>query len=284
MPIWPIYWPGAGSFACGQKSPWFGMHELLLTFGDAGSPLSLRLVFLSVASIFAAALLRGFTGFGFSLAAVPLLGLFMSPIQAVPIAIGLQFLGSLLDFRSSAKHCDWPSLRWLMVGAAVGSPVGTLILSQVSASVSRLVISSITLLAVLALSSGFALAAVPARTATSITGFFAGVFNGIAGMPGPPAVAYYMSVPLPRQTTRASLLVFFLMTSVVAMVASTAVGLVTVQSTGLSLLGMPVMWAGTQVGQLAFTRGSNSFHRRVSIASLGIIALVGAVKGICDLI
>lgn len=259
------------------------MHDLMIAWRDIGAALTPRLVAMSVAAIFAAAVLRGFTGFGFSLAAVPLLGLFMPPTEAVPVAIGLQLLGSLLDFRSSAQACNWPSLRWLMIGAILGSPVGTMILSAIPAPVSRLVISSITLLAVLALGKGFALAAMPRRAATSIAGFVASVFNGVAAMPGPPAVAYYMSVPLPRETARASLLVFFLMTSITATVTSAAIGLITLQTIGLSLLGLPVMWVGTRIGHLAFTRGTDATHRHVSILSLGVIALVSAIKGIGEL-
>lgn len=259
------------------------MRELLITINDLSATLTPRLILLSVACIFAAAVLRGFTGFGFSLAAVPLLGLFMSPIQAVPIAIGLQLLGSLLDFPSASKECDWPSLRWLTIGAVVGSPVGTFILNEIPAPVSRLVISSITLLAVLVLGRGFALPAMPPRPVTSVTGFMAGLFNGLAAMPGPPAVAYYMSVPLPRTTTRASLLVFFLMTSITATIAALAIGLITVQTISLSLLGLPMMWIGTRLGEMAFKCGTDAMHRQVSIASLGVIALVSMIKGLGEL-
>jgi uncharacterized protein len=251
---------------------------------ELGAALTPRLVMLSVAAIFAAAVLRGFTGFGFSLAAVPLLGLFMPPTQAVPVAIGLQLLGSLIDFRSAAPTCDWLSLRWLMLGAVLGSPVGMMILSGISAPVSRLVISSITLLAVLALGKGFALHAMPSRAVTSVAGFVAGIFNGVAAMPGPPAVAYYMSVPLRRETIRASLLVFFLMTSMTATITSLAIGLITLQTILLSMLGLPVMVIGTRLGHLAFTRGSDATHRRVSIASLGVIALVSAIKGVSEMV
>jgi uncharacterized membrane protein YfcA len=259
------------------------MHDVLIALGAAGALLNPRLIALSVAAIFASAILRGFTGFGFSLAAVPLLGLFMAPTQAVPVAIGLQLLGSLMDFRNASQACHWPSLRWLMIGAVVGSPVGTLALSHASAPVSRLMISAITLLAVLILGKGFALKAMPDGLATSITGFFAGVFNGLAAMPGPPAVAYYLSAPLPRVTTRASLLVFFLMTSITAMAALLAVGLVTLQAVCLSLLGLPVMWLGTRIGHLAFVRSADATHRHVSIASLGVISVVSAIKGLGEL-
>lgn len=260
------------------------MNDLLIAISDLGTSLTPRLILLSILCIFAAAVLRGFTGFGFSLAAVPLLGLFMSPTQAVPIAIGLQLLGSLLDFRRASKACDWRSLRWLMIGALVGSPLGTVILSEIPASVSRLAISSITLLAVLVLGRGFALPAMPPRPITSLTGFVSGLFNGLAAMPGPPAVAYYMSVPLPRTAIRASLLVFFLMTSITATISSLLIGLMTVQTIGLSLLGLPAMWIGTRLGEAVFERGTDAMHRHVSIVSLGVIALVSAIKGIGELV
>lgn len=258
------------------------MPELLSSFGALDSLLTPRLICLSIAAVFAASILRGFTGFGFSLAAVPLLGLFMSPTQAVPIAIGLQLLGSLIDFRHATKSCHWPSLRWMMIGAVAGSPLGALVLSHIPAPAARLVICSITLLAVLALGRGFALAAMPAWLPT-VTGFFAGIFNGLAAMPGPPAVAYYMSAPLPRDTVRSSLMVFFLLTSIAAMASGIALGLITLQTLCLSLLGLPVMWIGTRIGHMAFTRGSDRLHRRISIGSLGMIALVSAIMGLSEL-
>jgi uncharacterized membrane protein YfcA len=257
------------------------MYDLLM--GGLGAALTPKLVLMSIGSVFVAAVLRGYTGFGFALAAVPLLSLFMAPTDAVPVAIGLQLAGSLLDFRKASQACDWSSLRWLMLGALIGSPLGTLILNDISAPVARLAISAITLLAVFALQRGLALPGIPPRPVTSLTGFLSGLFNGLAAMPGPPVVTYYMSLPMPRRAARASLMVFFLMTSITATVSFVSVGLMNGHTIVLSLLGLPVMWLGTRIGELAFRRGNDTTHRQVSIASLGAIAVVSAVKGIGEL-
>lgn len=259
------------------------MNDLLRMVGDVGHSLTPQLLLLSIVAIFSAAVLQGFTGFGFSLAAVPLLSLVMSPTKAVPIAIVLLFLSTAIEFRHLSKVCHWPSLRWLMLGAAIGSPIGTFALAIIPAPAARLVISAIICLAVVMLGTGFKLTRIPARIGTAAAGFLAGVFNGIAAMPGPPAVAFYMSVPLTRAAVRASLLVFFLMTSIAAIVTSTVVGLVTSETLGLSLLGLPVMWIGTRVGRYFFTRGSETLHRHVSIVSLGAVALASAIKGVSEL-
>ncbi|WP_315831300.1 sulfite exporter TauE/SafE family protein [Bradyrhizobium prioriisuperbiae] len=261
------------------------MHDLIAALRDllATQSLTPQAVGSTLAAVFAAALLRGFTGFGFSLAAVPLLGLFMAPSQAVPVAVGLQLLAGLIDLRAASRACHWPSLRWLIVGAVIGSPVGALVLSVVPAPMARIVIATITAGAVLMLGRGFALAAVPPRLATTIVGLIAGLFNGLAAMPGPPAVVFYMSGPFGRVAARASLLVFFLATSIPAMASVAAVGLLDRRVLWLSVIGLPVMLIGTRIGAYAFHRGSDALHRQVSVASLGIIALGSAIKGFSDL-
>ncbi|SDT54223.1 sulfite exporter TauE/SafE family protein [Bradyrhizobium canariense] len=261
------------------------MQYLATTLNQFAASASLTpgVVLATAFSIMAAALLRGFTGFGFALAAVPLLGLFMAPSQSVPIALGLQFLGGMIDFRQASKDCHWPSLRWLIVGAVAGSPVGALVLSVVPASIARIVIATITTGAVLMLNGGFRLANIPSRPITTLVGLAAGLFNGLAAMPSPPVVVYYASGPFGRVAARASLLVFFLATSIAALVSVALVGLLDLRSLMLALLGLPIMLTGTWIGEMAFRRGSDTLHRQVSIASLGLVALGSAIKGISEL-
>jgi len=237
----------------------------------------------TMAAVLIAALLRGFTGFGFALAAVPLMGLLMAPAKAVPVAVLLQLLGGINDLRRNHRDCHWASLRWLIVGAVVGSPIGAVVLSVAPAPVARIVIATITAAAVYLLGRGFALDEVPSRLATAGVGLVAGVFNGLAAMPGPPAVVYYMSGPFRAVAARASMLVFFLVTSIAAFVSIMAVGLADGGIVWLSLLGLPVMFLGTWIGEQGFRRGSERLHRRVSIASLGGVALLSAAKGIAEL-
>ena len=49
-------------------------------------------LFVAVFGVFAAAVLRGFTGFGFGLAAVPLLSLALPPAKVVPFVVVLQVI------------------------------------------------------------------------------------------------------------------------------------------------------------------------------------------------
>src|SRR5580700_3067784 len=82
---------------------------------------------------FIAALLRGFTGFGFAIAAVPLLSLALPPARVVPLAVVLQVLASMVDLRAASRITDWRSLVWLSPGMVVGTPLGLWLLTRMSA-------------------------------------------------------------------------------------------------------------------------------------------------------
>ncbi len=92
-----------------------------------------------------------------------------------------------------------------------------------------------------------------------------------------------MSGPFRAAAARASLLIFFLVTSIAAFTSIVMVGLATANVVWLSLLALPVMLFGTWIGEFGFRRSSGRLHRRVSIASLGGVALLSALKGFAEL-
>ena len=62
---------------------------------------------IAVLGVFAASLLRGFTGFGFGIAAVPLLSLALPPAKAVPFVVVLQVVVGVAGLRQAWRQCDW---------------------------------------------------------------------------------------------------------------------------------------------------------------------------------
>lgn len=235
-----------------------------------------------VAIVALSALFRGFTGFGFAIIAVPLLSLALPPLPAVCLAAGLQFLGGLMDFRGAARACHWPSVRWLAVGAAVASPFGTLLLSWLPADAARLVLAGACGVAVLALLVTPGFRNLPGRGTTIAAGLLSGVFNGMAAMPGPPALAYYLALPLRPAQVRASLMVFFLLSATLSSASLIAIGAVGWREVAMVLGGLPLMLGGSRLGAALFRRAGGA-HRNVSLATLALVALLTAVKGLVGL-
>ena len=149
----------------------------------SGLPLP-ELLGVGLTMVFAAALIRGFTGFGFSIAAVPLLSLILPPAKAVPIVLVLQLLVSLNGFRGAVRICDWRSIRALAIGAVIGTPLGVWCLAHLPQAPVRLCIAGIVLGAVGVLSRGMRMAVAPTGVRMLPFGAVSGLFNGLAGMPG----------------------------------------------------------------------------------------------------
>ncbi|MFH5926943.1 sulfite exporter TauE/SafE family protein [Roseomonas xinghualingensis] len=255
------------------------MPESLIV--PSGAP-SLAMLGPVVAIVAFSAIFRGFTGFGFAIIAVPLLSLALPPVLAVTLSAGLQLLGGLTDVRSVAPQCHWPSVRWLAVGALVASPLGTLLLAWLPPDVARLALAGACGVAVLALAAGTGFRSLPGRAATVASGAMAGLFNGLAAMPGPPVLAYYLASPLSTVQVRASLLVFFLFSAILSFGSLAVIGAVGTRELLMVLAGMPLMLAGSRIGAALFRRAGGA-HRGVSLATLAVVAVVTAARGLSGL-
>lgn len=245
----------------------------------AGLALSPGVVAILIAVVLGAAVLRGFTGFGFAIAAVPLLSQVVPPLVAVTMSLCMQTLGGLIDLRRSWRDCHRPSLRWLLTGALAGSPAGMALLGVAPASIARIAIGGITLIAAVSLARGAALAAMPGKAVTLGAGLLAGIFSGLAAMPGPPAVAYYLASPVSRVQARASMLVFFFLTSTLALASALWLGLADKRALVLAVIGMPVMVLGVHAGNRASRHGGERTHRLIAIALLVVIAVSSIARG-----
>ena len=114
-------------------------------------------VIVTIVGVLAASVLRGFTGFGFGLAAVPLLSLALPPAQVVPLVVTLQVVIGVAGLRAASKECDWRAVGLLAPGLIIGIPIGLLILTSLPANTVRLVIGLIIALSVWLIQRGIRL-------------------------------------------------------------------------------------------------------------------------------
>ena len=93
--------------------------------------LPLHLIVVNLLIVFAAGMVRGFSGFGFSALCVAGLSLFVPPAQVVPPIFVLEVLASVTLLRGALKDADWPWLSWLALGNALFIPLGVALLAFV---------------------------------------------------------------------------------------------------------------------------------------------------------
>jgi len=228
----------------------------------------------AVLGAFLAALLRGFTGFGFVMAAVPLLSLALPPTEVVPLAILLQIEVGLIDLRAAVRVCDWRSLAWLVPGMALGTPLGLLVLTILSANHARLAIGLLIAGSVALLKRGLRLPERPSRWLTLGVGMVSGTMSGMAGISGPPVVAYLLALPHSTAVVRASAIVFFVATASVAAILMTDRGLIDRQELIWSALAFPALFIGTRLGAWGFRRTTPRQHRATALSVLATLALL----------
>jgi uncharacterized membrane protein YfcA len=237
-----------------------------------------------LAVVLAGGFMRGFTGFGFAIAAVPLLALVIAPARAVPFVILLQLFAGFWDWREARRHAHWRSLLWLMAGAIVGAPLGTLSLAVLSPDWARLVIAGAVLLAVVLLSRGFRFARMPGRPALTGTGLAAGVLTGIAAMPGPPVIVLYLASTLAIEVGRASLLIFFAVSNTVGAMSAGAAGLIPSATLVLAAIALPPLLVTQWLGRRVFLRASAGRYRQVALLFLAMLAALTAARALYALL
>jgi uncharacterized protein len=237
---------------------------------------------LAVLAVFLAAIVRGFSGFGFSLLAVSALTLFYVPAEVVPAVFLLEVAASLHLLPSIWKDIHWKSLLPLMIGCLIATPVGAYFLANVPAGPMQIALSIFVLVSVAVLWSGFVLSRVPGFAASTVVGAASGLFNGAFGIGGPPVVVFYFASPAGVPAGRASVIAFFLVTDIVGLLNLSVYGLVTRDSLIKAALFLPVLFAGVWIGARGFKSVDEKLFRRIVLVVMAVLAAIGAVKSLAS--
>jgi len=225
-----------------------------------------------------AGIVRGFSGFGFSMVAVTALSLLRPPAEIIPMVMLLEISASANLMISGWRDADWGSLGWLLVGMVVATPLGVLVLASVAPTPMRIVVSLLVLAAAIGLLSGWRMQRLPGALATLATGALSGFLNGAASIAGPPVIVFYLSSPAAVHVSRASLIAFFLGCDLVALVAGGACGLVNTQTWYRAACFLLPVAAGVWLGNHGFRRTRPDAFRRVVLVILMVLALAGLLR------
>lgn len=231
------------------------------------------------AVVAAAAVLRGFTGFGFGLFAMPFASLFMDPVRAVPVVLSLQLASGAVTLRSDLATVDRHSSAAI---AAAGLPfvaLGAVLLHLAPQDMVRLLVGLVTVAAAV----GLALAP-PVRTprpglaVTLATGASSGFLQGLVAMGGPPLTAFYLRGWFTPAAARASMTLVFSLFCAAPLLLGALAGQITGRDVALAALLLPALVLGTLAGGWLFRRLPGG-HRRVALIALGLVGAMAASRG-----
>ncbi|MDA9919318.1 sulfite exporter TauE/SafE family protein [Porticoccaceae bacterium] len=225
-----------------------------------------------------ASILRAFTGFGFALAAVPSLSLFLLPREAVVLSAALVLSISLINRRAISEHVAMRPLVPLMAWTVTGTVVGVLLLTWISSRWFRLTAGLAVLIACVAL------IARPSQTPINrgfkgLFGLTAGIMNGFLAMPGPPILIYAMLTEPDLKRTRALMHLMLMGSAILVLLSYFAVGYLSYEIIQYYLLALPIMILGDKLGNHLFQLYGAEMYRKVALLLLftvGIAAIVSS--------
>lgn len=227
------------------------------------SAFSLTALGLTVLVAGVAGLARGFSGFGGALIFMPAASALVGPALAAPallLADGILSLGFLPRAWMLARRQD---VALMASGAILGIPLGTLILNHADPLALRWAIAGLAAAMLLLLASGWRYHGTPRKPATVVVGSISGLFGGLAQLAGPPVVAYWLSGKEAHGTMRASIILFFGITTLFTVMSYALAGIITVQSLWLAALVAPAYGLGLYTGARAFRLASPETFRRL---------------------
>lgn len=232
----------------------------------------------AAAMTFGAAYIRGLTGFGMAIILVPLLGLIVSPGEAVVLGIFLQVLIGPVGLKIIYADAHRRSALTISAFAVVATPLGIWLLKQTSPDVARLLIAAIAIGAFLLVLLPQRPGARPGLKETAATGIASGILTGFAAMPGPPVVPYYLRQPIPPAEARASMMLVFFATAIAGTLSSFALGLASWRLAWLSILLFPAVLLGNWAGGKSFGKVPARLWRTFVAVVLGLAGLSAVIR------
>ena len=243
----------------------------------------MMVVALSCIVVFLAAIVRGFSGFGFSLLTITALSLFYRPAEIIPSIFMLELAASANLLPGIWKDIHWKSLGPLIVGCLIATPFGVWALAHFAPAPMQIALSIFVLIATALMWRGFALKTMPGPLASTMAGAASGLSNGAFGIGGPPVILFYFASPAGNLAGRASLVAFFLATDVIGLANQSVHGLITWDGFLRALMFLPALLLGVWVGARSFKGTDPETFRKYVLAILALLSLVIMVKAVLNL-
>lgn len=224
-------------------------------------------------AVLVATVVQQVSGFGFALLAVPLMSLVVGPRDAVAVAMAAGFFSSGIMAVGLRDRIHRPVLGRLLLGAAVGLPIGVVGLRELDEDVLRLALAVVVLSMVAVLARGFVLRSSNPRLEAG-AGVVSGLLNGSLGTGGPPVIVVLHAAETEQHAFRATTSTFFAVCDVVAIPLIVWSGAARPSAWGLALASIPAVLVGDEVGRRLAVRIDQDQFRRLALVLLAASAVV----------
>src|ERR1700676_1695177 len=179
---------------------------------------------------------RGFSGFGSALIFMPLASSMAAPRLVAALLLIIDFVAAAPLVPNAWKQADRKATAIMALGALVGVPIGTWLLSRLEPVTTRWIISAFVVALLLLLLSGWRYRGKDHAAISIGIGGLSGFCSGLAQTGGPPIVGYWLGRPIASVIQRANILLFFAASDFFSLVSYALTGLITMDAIRFSII------------------------------------------------
>src|SRR3974390_1140286 len=187
---------------------------------------------------------RGFSGFGSALIFMPLASSMASPRLVAALLLIIDFVAAAPLLPNAWRNADRKATGIIAIGALLGVPAGTYLLSRLDPVTTRWIISFFVFALLLLLLSGWRYRGKDHVALSIGIGTLSGFCSGLAQTGGPPVVGYWLGRPGPPALARANILLFFGASDFVSVVSYALSDLITLDALRFAVVVGPVYALG----------------------------------------
>jgi uncharacterized membrane protein YfcA len=227
-----------------------------------------------LATVIVAGVARGLSGFGSGMIIAPVAAAIYGPQVAVPMLAILETLPTVPVTIPALPLVRWREVLPVTIGLAVFLPAGVYVLSNSDAETVRWFICAAILVCAAVLWTGWRYRGPRGLPISFGVGGLSGLLSGIASIPGPPVIFYWMASDLSARGIRANLLAFFLLGDLLSIASFWMADLFKPIVIGIGITVMPAYFGALLVGSKLHGLASDATYRRVTFLLIVLSAIL----------
>lgn len=228
-----------------------------------------------------ASFLQTITGFGYALAAAPLLALFMDPKDAIMLVLATGLITKLMLLIGAKIQGQFSDIAPLFLASLVGVLPGAYIITFISSDALKAVIGVTLLVTTCAMSANCSVKVTRPHLVQNIIGMISGFLGATTSLSGPPVVLYYLNEKTEKDRIRANLTRYFLLGNLATLILSYFFGTFRPSTLLLPIaISLPALAFGVWLGEKLFSRIQPRLFRRLAIGIISISGLMATYNGL----
>ena len=228
--------------------------------------------------VFIASIIRGFNGFGFSAVCISGFSFILPAIEIVPIILILEVLVSIFMIPYIWNKINWKFVFQILIGIAIGSPIGLYLLKIFSSNLTHLLICIIIIFFSILLMKGYSNKKIDNNFIKILTGTISGALNGLSTLGGLPVALFLLITSMQPIFIRGSLAALFFITDTYAFSLSYFGGIVDMTTIYRSVPLIIILPLGVFIGNKFFVKSREETYRKVVFYFLITISVIGILR------